>query len=475
MLLKSGAESNVLNSRGETPLYLACRPTGGAVNVHIVQTLLENGAVPNMSMPCEDSSPLSFYRSVMPPLSVAASCGNTELTTLLIKFGARLDQCDKLGRTALHFAIDSDDICFARHSKSPKNGTSTVEILLSAGADANVMDSTGASPLYLACKKGKTEVVKLLLSRGASPNSGTTDMHPIHTACRGQHYDSVKLLLEYKADVTVRDTNGKTALHRALEFTTRRSDNISDLSQLLLDKGADIDAESDDGETPFYVACSNGLTPVVAKMLECGAKVDGNSGKKLPLIAACTNKHTSVVQLLLTNGADPNAIEKGDVDRYRRTLSLHIATADGNSELVELLLKHGASIDVVDTKGNTALHHAIQQRSTLARYSGKVVASSNAKSVLDILLENKADVNVVNNSGETPIGESCFKRTARRCLKDAAVIRRKPEQGITASCRVSIAERGTCRLVVEARSRPKPSVDELLSQLKTQTAAVRRC
>jgi len=292
MLLKSGAESNVLNSRGETPLYLACRPTGGAVNVHIVQTLLEHGAVPNMSMPCEDSSPLSFYRS-MPPLSVAASCGNTELTTLLIKFGARLDQCDKLGRTALHFAIDSDDICFARHSKSPKNGTSTVEILLSAGADANVMDSTGASPLYLACKKGKTEVVKLLLSRGASPNSGTTAMHPIHTACRGQHYDSVKLLLEYKADVTVRDTNGKTALHRALEFTTRRCDNISDLSQLLLDKGAYSDAESYDGETPFYVACSNGLTPVVAKMLECGAKVDGNSGKKLPLIAACTNKHCS--------------------------------------------------------------------------------------------------------------------------------------------------------------------------------------
>ena len=96
-------------------------------------------------------------------------------------------------------------------------------------------------------------------------------------------------------------------------------------------------------------------------------------------------------------------MEKGDVDRYRRTLSLHIATADGNSELVELLLKHGASIDVVDTKGNSALHHAIQERSTLARYSGKVVASSNAKSVLDILLENKADVNVVNNSGETPL------------------------------------------------------------------------
>jgi len=112
-----------------------------------------------------------------------------------------------------------------------------------------------------------------------------------------------------------------------------------------------------------------------------------------------------VVQLLLTNGADPNVPEEDDEYPYRQTFPLHIAAADCNVELVELLLKHGANIDVTDSDGNTALHHAIKHYdpTTLLQYSDEVVASSTVKSVVDVLLENKADVNTVNRSGKTPL------------------------------------------------------------------------
>jgi len=410
MLLRSGAEANALNGRGETPLRLVCRRTDDAVNIPIVQTLLEHGADPNICDPFFVDLALwshEWHDNVL-PLSSAAFCSSSELTMLLVEFGARLDHRDNFGRTALHFAIDNDD---ARRSKSVKKDTSTLEVLLSAGADANVMDSTGASPLYLACERGKTEFVKLLLRRGASPSTGTADKYPIHAACRGHHFDSVKQLLEYNADLTVRDDYGKTALHHALKSASCQFDDESDvLVRLLLDKGADMDAVSYDGETPFYFACSNGLTSAVARMLEYGANVHGNSGKKFPLNAACRSKHASVVQLLLINGADPNVLEESDAYCYeyrcRRTLPLFIAAADGNSELVELLLRHGANVDVTDIDGNTPLYREIEyyhRRVASWKYSGEVTASSNAKSVIDVLLENKADVNIVNNHGETPL------------------------------------------------------------------------
>ena len=393
-LLKSGAKANVLNHRGETPLYLACKPTGYEVNIDIVQALLEHGSDPNI---CPSEIGSSSYDHVVPPLSAVASCGKNALVRILIKFGARLDHADSCGRTALHFAI----------MESTKNDTSTAEILLlSAGADANVMDKYGYSPLYLACERGKTELVNLLLSRGANPTTGTIVKYPIHAACRGQYYDSVKLLLEYNADVTVRDKNGKTALHHAVESAfchTGSSDSVKStaLVQLLLDRGSNVNATCTNGESPFYIVCSNGLVSMAKKMLECGAKVNGNSDNKLPLNAACRSRHVSVVQLLLTNGADPNVQEEDDEGHYRRyhrTFPLHIAAANDNIELVELLLKHGANTNVTDIGGNTALHHAIEHchaRSASSRYP------HSGTPVIDVLLENKADVNVVNISGET--------------------------------------------------------------------------
>ena len=410
-LLENGAKLNVPNNKGETPLYLACRPTSDVnTDISIVQMLLEHGADPNMCPSCR--SPWSGD-CVLPPLTFAGVCSNNELATLLIKFGARVDSTDECsGRTALHYAVHHDDVYHLRRTEVAKGNTNTssAEKLLSAGANVNAVDKNGVSPLYLAGERGKTEFVKLLLSNGANPNIGTVNNYPTHAACRGHHYDSVKLLLDYKADVNVLDSACRTALHHTLESEThygRDSDKRSVLVQLLLDRGANVNAASENGETPLYIACSKGLEPIAKKMLECGAKVDGNSSKKLPLTVACKNKHVSVIRLLLTNGANPNALQEEDTGyRYRCSLPLHIAADDGNVELVQLLLKHNANVQVGDTRGNTALHHAVENhhsRATSLPYSEKVMFSSKAKSVVDILLEKKADVNIANCSGETPL------------------------------------------------------------------------
>ena len=107
------------------------------------------------------------------------------------------------------------------------------------------------------------------------------------------------------------------------------------------------------------------------KMLECGAKVDGISCKKLPLIAACRNEHVSVVRLLLTHGANPNLLEEGNGtrrdNRYHRSLlpygenptksALVEACLVQNVELVGMLLEHGADPNLASTSSELDSEH----------------------------------------------------------------------------------------------------------------------
>ena len=409
---------------------MLCRRTGD-VNIRIVQTLLEHGADPNICPHCTDS-----------PLSAAASSRNNQLVMLLIKSGAKIDHIDKLGKTALHFAIGSDDMQFTRHlelTERCESDTSIAKALLSAGADANVLDSSGGSPLYMACVKGNTNFVTLLLRHGASPNTGTADKYPIHAACRGHRFDLVKQLLEYNADVSgrhcrtlplhiavtdnnselvelllkhasvdVTDTDGNTALHHAVEYVLRwgysdrgvASSNAKSVIDILLENKADVNAVNNVGKTPLYKAASKEwLLDIVSKMLqEYGGSLSKGSPDGTPLVIACRQQNVEVVDVMLKHGADPNLATKC-WHHLKHKLPLHIAVSIDNSELVELLLKHGANVDVTDAHGNTALHHAASH----SYPSHEVVASSHAKSVVDILLENKADVNFLNRTGETPL------------------------------------------------------------------------
>ena len=331
------------------------------------------------------------------PLSAACNEGYESVVSLLLDNGTDPSVPNKFSETPLHIAVSSryDD------------DTSTAEMLLSAGANVNALDRDGATPLFLACERGKTEFVRLLLSRRANPNiaiEGQYTWYPIHEACTGLHYDVVRLLLDYNADVNVRDEFGETALHRVVSFGDTESDkSCCGLVQLLLDAGADVNAASIKGKTPLYIACSNGLDSTVMKMLERGAKVNGIDGKekKRPLNAACRNQHMSVVQLLLTNGANPNPQEQGNANRYPSAgkpdeSPLVEACHFQNVKLVNVLLKHGADPNLASMNSDCNPN---------LKYPLFVAVDRRNSDIITSLLNAGADVNAVNDEGESTV---CF-------------------------------------------------------------------
>jgi len=371
LLLKSGAEPNARNHAGETPLRVACRPTSGNVcrpDVDIVKILLEHGADPNNGI-SRTTSPPRLHDCVLPLLSLATICGNSELAKLLIKYGARVDGRDDRGRTALHFAVDYDDMrrLGLERSESVKRHISTAEVLLSAGADINALDRVGASPLYLTCKRGETEIAEFLLEKKADVNtihsSGKT---PLYIAVSRQFLDVVSKMLE-KCEGNL----NKGSLDKSPLIKACRMQNV-ELVDMLLKHGADPNMTWKDcnpdlkPEIPLFLAIGEGNIDITKSLLRAGADVNAvnDEGENVMCFAAerminghyyqstdAMKKTLSTVRLLIQHGANVNVLMADGnsllsllVDALEEAPMYRDWYGAGVIKILQLAVKHGAEL-----------------------------------------------------------------------------------------------------------------------------------
>jgi ankyrin repeat protein len=253
---------------------------------------------------------------------------------------------------------------------------------IATGMPVDARDEMGFTALQIAALRKDTELVELLLNKGASPNHCSEPDWPLlRSAALAGSVEVMRQLIEGGADVA---RFGGEAL-----LTAVRRKHI-EIARILLEAGADPNA-TDDRSSALEIAFRTGVEELVPILLASGARPDG-AGFSRPLYSAAKDGKLDLLRLLLDAGADPNgANEYGDT-------ALMGAAVYGQVAAAEVLKQAGARLDARETQsGETALMHAARAgKLEMARWLAAAGADirmldTNGKNALTLAMERAHD------------------------------------------------------------------------------------
>ena len=255
---------------------------------------------------------------------------------------AKQGDAETLQQLAAYVDVNAEDVLCHRETAlhlAVRSGSLTaVEVLLAAGADANVTAGLQQrQPLHLAAGIGPpgkaVPIIKALLAAGAAPGAqdraGGT---PAHLAAYYGNAEALTPLLDAGVPVDI----GAGEEPGSLLYCTCKSGstNAAQVVRLLLQRGAAVNPGPQPARSPLHWTASRGNVDGMDLLLEAGAEVDARDNQgRTPLMQCC---YSATAARLLAAGADLNA-----ADRDGNT-ALHIAAEMCRPALVRLLAAWGA-------------------------------------------------------------------------------------------------------------------------------------
>ena len=419
LLLEHGSDIKATELEGDTPLHTAVKWGG---HEDVVRVLIAHKADVNAG-----------DKDGKTPLCDAAAQGFTNIIVLLLTNGANVNARDKYGNCPLSGAIEN-------------NRYGVVPLLLTQGADPTVQDLSGNTMLDRAALQDSPALAEMLLpylpvtnyfkyvSKGFSSALAFGHMdvavpievgalrfetNSIYDAAFKGNIDDVRARLKAQPDLlNADDFLALSPLHRAVQG------GQTAVVQLLLAQGADTASYDENGNRPLDWAVFLGENNIVKMLIDGRADVNAKGAQgKSPLDLAVQQGFLSTADMLLRAGADPNAsasggqtplcisVQKGNAEAARLLLAYHAdfgvriyggtlfhvwAMGTANLEIANLLLTNGCEVNATNAEGKTPLHILIEAARFPPDNDGHIQA-------VQWLLDHKADVNVKDDKGETPL------------------------------------------------------------------------
>ncbi|MCQ2574108.1 MAG: ankyrin repeat domain-containing protein [Treponema sp.] len=408
LCISKGLDLSVRDDNGKTPLDLAFEEIDDLKSVNIAALLIKGGAEQvetefsyfqdavssyNMDMRFEDNQT---------PLHMASAMGHLAIAEYLLINGADPNLQDSSGSTPLHEAVRYGNIDVIKMlvngnvknkndfhcnvnalnnlGKSPimvimpKDKMEEIyDILIEQGADLNIKDSFGDTLLHTATMMhAPSTILSKLVEGGADVNVKNKEgVTPFEIAIQHNSREMTKFYAEHDADIHTKDTHGISPLSLALEAER-------DLFEMIISK-KNAQSQNSEGNTPLHVALLNNAS--MEKILYIISLTDDvnirNSDGNNVLYIACEKRQESVVKAILEKGGDIFSINK---DSYS---PLRLALRDGG-KLQDWIIT-SRTIKTTDGLGNTVLHYAAEWQ-----YSNAIIS----------LVEKGADPLARNANGE---------------------------------------------------------------------------
>ena len=323
VLINMGTDIETKNDKGHSPLHEAS--ISGELTT--VKMLVEAGA---------DVRATDSERTTC--LMFAAHSGHTDAVRYLAGLPeVELNQQSGDDRTALHVAVEREN-------------PDVVQVLIDAGANIEIKNDEGRSPLHVASFVGEVATMTKLVRAGADVCSTDSEsMSCLMFAAHSGQTDAVRYLAGLpEVDLDQQSTDDRTALHFAVEA------NHPDVVQVLIDAGANIEIKNDEGRSPLHLASFSGELTTVKLLVEAGADVRATDAERdTCLILAAYSGHTDTVRYLAGLPEVELNQQSGD-----DSTALHFAVEPNHPDVVQVLIDAGADLDAKNGLGHSPLHMA---------------------------------------------------------------------------------------------------------------------
>ena len=253
---------------------------------------------------------------------------------------------DNKGNTLLIKAVDKNDI-------------KMIEKLVAIGADLNIKNKYGNTALYEAIRNHNIKIVQFLINADANLNLQITK-------------------------------NYGTALHEAVEFGFVNVENK--IIKKIIEAGVNLDIQNKSGDTPLHLAVKNYCKPTYDLLVISNNSYDYNQ--------AINNNSYEIIKLLIGAGANPNI---HSTDRSSTSMTpLNWLAQNYKYQAAQLLITHGADVNLQDEFGNAALHNLVLHINGFNGFENPEEYEK-ISLMVRLLIDAGADVNHQDESGRRPL------------------------------------------------------------------------